>query len=709
PIGFSGSLRILANKEILPHYISYRTFPKGTAVLPANANPTGEYQRKLRDAGEALKSDVNFPDSVYAKTAKEQRQEIVLPAKGRVTAVRAYGSGEITHLEFHLDPALTGTLREVVAEFYYDGATEPTLRLPLPDLAGTPHPWLIQRWHRYNGTLAAGIRYPWYIATPRTYYPEDTFLFNFPLPFANGLRIDLVNRSEDMRFTGFSRTLVEPLSSRDAMTAGRLCGTRLITPLTPGPTPAPLLKIPGPGQLVGLGLFTTGGAFWPAAIKNSLLSLANDGAEPITGLGVMPLWFRGMYGGAQTTSLWNHPMFGDQYAGCMRDFITDPLPFQAESVFSFTPGADGNGAPTQATVIALWYRFGGTPYAAPALPARAETLPYVKFGTFPASKGSQLFWEAEAEDLAPMSQAYGGDVRVVEDVEHDYHPSMGKYLHYVADRAGDYLDCVAAFPPSRYFAVGTGALWGPNRGNFEMDILSRADAKSGPVFPQGDDFYRGRVLGSVPMTAPIFVGQDQRFLRDDGTSYPAVFLNPAPDDDGVIRFICQTKSMDSTAYLLALDMLRLDMPPATPAGWREFEDNALPETSGELTARLPKYGSFDWSGWGALLLASPQGGKAIIHALMPTGPAAPTMLTIKGCLGPKQGAWQVRITGVADPFTLTPGKDEQEIVEWKIPVKGLTLPGAITLEFICTAPGEKDPRVIQAPKAELALDVWMVK
>ncbi|MHB9023922.1 MAG: hypothetical protein ACYC7E_07050 [Armatimonadota bacterium] len=709
PIGYSRTLRILSSKEMLPRYISYRTFPKGTAVLPASANQAGEYGRKLREAGDALQSGVDFTDGVYARIASEQRQEIVLPAQGRVTALRAHGSGEVARLEFHLNPALTGTLREVVAEFYYDGAAEPALRLPLPDLAGTPHPWLIQRWHRYNGTLAAGIRYPWFIHTPRIHFPEDTFLLNFPIPFANGLRIDLVNRSEDMRFTGFTRALVEPLSTREAAAAGRLCGTRLITPLAPGDTPAPLMKIPGPGALVALGLFTTGGGRWPAAINKYIVSLAADGAEPVTGLGIVPLWFRGRYGGAQSSFLWNHPVFGDQYAGCMRNFVTDPVTFQGESVFGFTPGVDGNGAPTQATVIALWYRFGGTPYVAPALPACAETLPYVKFGTHPASKGSQLFWEVEAEDLVPMCLTYGGHVRVVEDIEHDYHPSMGKYLHYVADRAGDYVDCVASFPPSRYFAVGTGTLWGPNRGNFEMDILSREGGKSPPSFPQGDDFYRGRVLGSVPMTAPVFVGQSERFLRDDGTAYPAAFLNPAPDDDGVIRFICQTKPMNSTAYLLALDMLRLDMPPPAPAGWLEFEDGVLPEVSGDLTARLPKYGRFDWSGWGALLLASPQGGKAVIRALAPTGPAAPVTLSLKGCLGPKQGTWQVRVAGVADPFTLTPGKDEKEIVEWKIPVKGLTLPGEITLEFLCIAPGEKEARAVQAPKAELALDAWSIK
>ena len=80
---------------------------------------------------------------------------------------------------------------------------EPAVRLPLPELVGVPHPWIVERWHKYNGTLAAGLQYPWYVSTPRFYFPEDTFHFNLPVPFAKGLRLDLVNRSERMRFTGF--------------------------------------------------------------------------------------------------------------------------------------------------------------------------------------------------------------------------------------------------------------------------------------------------------------------------------------------------------------------------------------------------------------------------------------------------------------------------------------------------------------------------
>jgi len=48
-------------------------------------------------------------------------RSFVLPAQRRVVAFQQEGSGELTGLEFHLSPALTGTMRQVVAEFYYDG------------------------------------------------------------------------------------------------------------------------------------------------------------------------------------------------------------------------------------------------------------------------------------------------------------------------------------------------------------------------------------------------------------------------------------------------------------------------------------------------------------------------------------------------------------------------------------------------------------
>ncbi len=704
PIGFRVGLRILTDKGACTHHLSYRMLPPGTAVAtPAAA----DYATGLAAAAQAWRQgtwdwQAPSPDGGL-------RREFILQAGGRVTALESEGSGEVTHLEFHFNPALTGTLRHVLLEISYDDHKEAALRMPITDFVGQPHPWPTGRWGFSLQTIAAGLRLPWFIHTPRVYYPEATFHSNLPMPFARGLRLSLVNRSPDVRFAGYTLARVEPLTEAQAQAAGRLCGTRLLAPVTPGPDPQSLLEIPGPGQLVGLGLHLTGNATFPVAARTSLASLAVDDQPPIVGAGVVPIWLLGAYGGPLTSPLWSHVRMEDQYCGVVRHFLTDPVPFSKKAVFGYTPGSPSEGMPTDATVLALWYRFGDTPYVAPAQPPQAEALPYSRYGTQGASRGSRMVWGMEAEDLVLLAVAHGGEVRAIEDTEHNYHPSAGKYLQVNSDQVGDYVDCTVPFPASRYVAVGTVSLWGPNRSAYELDLLSKDDAQFPPGFAQGLDAIRGRAVGGgVEMKAPIMTGDWLIHFRDSSTEYPVPFLNPAPDGEGVLRFICRVKSYSANSLLMKLDQMRMDMPPPTPAGWREFEDEAAPEKTGELLASLPKYGRFTWSGWGALELVSSLGGQATISMLLPAGPAAPTELRVKGCLGPGQGGWSVSVNGGA-PVSLAPGKDDKEVVEWTVPVQGVTLPGTIMLQVRCTALGEKTPEQRQAPPAQVALDCWTLK
>jgi len=714
PIGYRRSLRVLTDKATLSRYLSYRTFPKGTRVALASADPKSQYARGLAKATEAWKRHgYDFRQQV-GKDVKTVTWDFVLQAGASATALRQRGSGEITSLEFHINPPLVGSLRNVVAEITYDGAAEPALRLPITDLVGLPHPWPAGRWHAYNGDLAGGIRYPWMVNRPRFHYPEVTFHLNLPIPFADGIQIHLVNRSDRIRFAGYARAVIAPLSASEARRAGRLCGKRDHKPVKIGASPRPLLTMEGPGHLVGLGLFLTGCPHWPPAATKSRLSLSWDGPEPITGMGLMPLWFRGSYSGAVGNQpIWNHPLMEDNYTGLMRHFLTDPVPFKRKAIFAYTPGTDATGAPTEATVVALWYRFSPTPYVAPALAERAETLPHSRYpSNRPARKGpgkgaSRVARVIEAEDLAAVARVHGGEASAIEDVDHNYHPSRGSYLRIVADQAGDYVDCPLRMPASPYVSIGWNTLWGPNRGQFEIDLISKERAKSPPTFPQGYAFFRGRAVGSVAMKAPIYLGHSLGLRRDPGTELTPPFLNPAPDDVAVLRFICQTKGLNSASYLLKIDQLRIDLPPRTVKGWREFEGGGLPATEGEMTVRLPKYGQFYWSGWGATLLSARPGGKAVFRAFVLTGVGKPSVVRIRGCLSPDAGTWQARC-GKGNAVTLTPGTDGKTVVTWDIPVKDVTVPGPVVLEFTCTGPAKKPPRMARTPEAAIALDAWML-
>jgi hypothetical protein len=314
----------------------------------------------------------------------------------------------------------------------------------------------------------------------------------------------------------------------------------------------------------------------------------------------------------------------------------------------------------------------------------------------------------EAEDLAPMATAHRCEVRAEEDAEHNYHPSGGRYLHVVAERPGSYVDCRMRFPASRYFAVGTLALWGPTRGDFELDVLSDEQARLGPEFAQSGASYTGRAIGSAPMKAPVFMGHSLSLRRDASMEFLPPFLNPARDSDGILRFICQSKRLDSAAFLMKLDQIRLDMPPTTAEGWQEFEDGQMPEVTGGLSARLPKHGRLEWSGWGAVALTSPLGGSAVFRLFVPVGQARPVELAIRGALGPAGGSWQAEV-GDGKAFPLSPGKDDQEHVEWKIPVPEAALPGVMALKLECTALGKEEQGKPPDRIAGLLLDAWTVR
>ena len=716
PIGFRYSLELRVARPRFPHFLSYRTFPEGTDVFPADPGRESEYADGLREAARVWREGGNGFYSCLPESADEQVREFTLPAQARRLVFESGGPGELLRLEFHVNPALVGSLRDVVAELTYDGSREPSLRLPLTDLAGVPHPWAIHRWHAYNGSLAAGIRYPWQVNRPRFHYPEATCLLNLPVPYVDGLRIELLNRSPDVRFTGFVKAWVQSLTPDEAAAAGRLCGTRTFMPIEAGVGPQPLIGAPGPGRLVGLGLFTSGGSRHSAAVRNSVSSLAVDGGDPITGHGLLPLWFQGIYGGPSGgTPVWNHPGFCDRYGSVMRHFVTDPIPFEDEATFAFTPGPDAPDLPTQAITVALWYRFAAEPYVAPVLPERAEALPHSDFGLSSLHmhrERPQLSWLAEAEDLVPMASAGGCHVRAVEDGDHNYHPSRGKYLQVAADRPGDYVDCLVPFPEARYVRIGLVTLWGPGLGDFEIDVLSRQQAAGAPRFEQGGEFYTGRAIGAVPMKAPILMGHSLQHRRDTGVEYSVPFANPAPDSSGILRFVCRGKPLTSNSHLMRLDQVCLKTPPPTESGWREFECGVMPELAPAhlLEHRVPKYGRTDWSGWGAVLLSGREGGTARFRAALPVGPSTPTALVVRGCLGPKQGAWQVQVLGNAEPpAALTPGKDDRQVTEWTVPVGGVTLPGFVELEVECRGAAEKGPRARVAPPAKLALDAWTMR
>ncbi|MHB9131218.1 MAG: DUF2961 domain-containing protein [Armatimonadota bacterium] len=703
PVGFHTSLRILTDKLNPWRYVSYRTFREPVAVMPADATSTSAYAQGLQTAA----ADWNVPKPGFHGTAVPPAHELsaafTAGAGTNITALNISGGGEITHLEFQVIPPLTGSLRELVVELYYDGARAPSLRVPLTDLVGMPHPWTSGRWDTLAGTLAGGIRYPTHAENYTVRLEHALYYCNLPIPFATGLRLDLVNRSTRLAFHGVIRAVVAP--APEGQRAGRLCGTRLIAPIAGN---IPFITLPGPGQLAHISLFCTGNTSATPSDQHGASWLSLDGAPPLISPAIVPLWQAYPW---QSTPIWMHPRMETQYVGATRTFLTDPLPFEREAAFGYQPGPSGDltGAPTSATVVALWYRFSDVPYMAPALPAHAEALPYPALGVPSPMKGAQVAAAFEAEGLAPLATAHGGEVTAVEDTEHNYHASGGKYLTIRVDKLNDYTDVVLPFPASRYFVIGTVGLTGPVNGayhaNFELMALARQAALSPPsVISTGVD-NAWSVLGGVPMNLPVFVLGTLGYRRDSSGSHTGPVFNPAPDSDGVLRYICRGPG----ATMLRFDQIWLFTPPPSAPGWQEYEDGPLPDCHGDLTAVLPSIGRLEWSGWGAMKLTATKGGTATLIGLNLTGPVQPRELRLIGNLAPGEGNWQIAIPGnTAPPITLTPGKDANQVMEWKIPISDQTPPGPVTMTITYRPSTGMDQGTPQK-SSTLSLDAWTVQ
>lgn len=702
PVGFRRSLRLVSDKSMFRHYVSYRTLPKGASVSCAKAESDSPYGKKLKQAAEAWGTAAYDFKAATAGSARQVKQDFTLTAGGRTTALELPGSGEVVGLALHIVPARTGSLRNVVVECYYDGATKPALRLPITDLVGLPHPWTHGRWDRYLGDRVAGIRLPWTLNRPRVYYHHVAFHMNLPIPFAEGLRIDLVNRSKDHFFSGFARASVTALGVRRA---GRLCGTRRLVSISAQANPTPLLRLPGRGQVVGLGIFLTGCALNAPAARNGIVSLTIDNRRAITGAGLIPLWAAGA---PVNAPIWNHTRYQDGFVGAMRHFVTDPLPFKRSATLAYTPGTDAEGAPDRAVAVALWYRFGGTRYEAPTLAEQAEPLAHSTYPMGPVRMGKgknrttiPMVWAVEAEELAPKAVAHGCAVEAVEDVEHNYQPSGGKYLLLVADQRGSHANIIVDMPASRYVAVGTNSLWGPGRGTFHVDLAGLGEVRRARHSPIES------MLADPPRNRSILMSASMAYRRDPVVTHREPMLNPNPGGKAVLRFVCMSGTTQDTS-IMTLDNVRLDMPPPTEPGWHEFEQDAAAELQTGLTVWVPKYGAFSWSGWGALRLRAWQLGQATVRMTLPKKPSRPRTLVIRGALGPKQGAWELRV-GKAKPVALTSGKDDKTVVEWTIPLARAKRSNSITLDLKCTVIPKRERGMRVRPDAELALDAWRVK
>ncbi len=659
PIPFRENLRLTVTERPEQMWLSGRLLDE-PAEVAFSGDAGSPYMQRLAEAQPVLEAPVDrlwgSPDAV------EMRAGVHCPAGERATLVTLEGPGEVVGLRLAMRPGELELLRHPVIEIVTDGVA--SLRMPLVDLVGVSHPWP-HAWQPRAGDHVAGLVHPYYRGGGHT-NPAAVAYFKLPIPYAESLRIDIWNRSEELPVTFEGRLMIAQLAAGEPV--GRLCGTSMRVDL-PAEGEAVVWDAPGDGRLAGLSIFTTGhGQDWDWRRKSRVT--LTDTVGDVSGAGLLPLAMQGT-GGSNViaTTAWNHNSLEATWrCGAGRHFWTDPPDVSQGATISYmAEGADG---PTSAEVGVVWYQWlGADAYEAPTIPADVVQLPPVSHGQpqRPLAGG----WWLEAEELAAAAEASAGQARAETVGALDVFASGGAFLAWNADQPGDKLDLIAPMPESRYARMWYHRLALLAGGTFAIELAPPDGEADGFAYAKSSQAFLDRVLGRATARASIDcygIWPHRQAYRSDMVP----MLNPAPGELARIRFTCVTKSLASRGYLLAVDQIGVDPPPPAPEGWQEMESAS---GEGDLLMGLMPYGRLDFHGWGGLLAAGK--GQARIALAASIGQAGANAIELRGVV--EDGEWYATIDGAAEQ-SLAPAANPKEPALWYLPLPAdFEAPGELTL------------------------------
>ncbi len=632
PIPFRKQLRLTSTAESPKVWLAGRRLP-APPKMTFSTDSGSPYMRSLEEAYRQFGQPIDrLPDYPHATRLDVEGQ---CPVRQRVVLAEIPGPAELVGLRLRIQPGALELLRYQVIELTIDGTT--SAGMPLVDFLGVSHPWP-HAWFRMAGDWAAGIVHPVYYGGGWR-EPAIVAYWKLPVPFREGLRIAIRNRSAGLPVTVQGTLSIVPLAHTGGP-AGRLCGTsRRLGLRSKGA--ADLLELPAPGRLVGLSLFTTGHGPDSEWRRENSVQLVDAGGILTEGAGLLPFALQGISGNVTFESLtWNHNSFEPTgRCGAARHLWIDPLPFGREGRLRYA--AAGKDGPTRAEAGILWYQAADAPpYAAPEVPNDVEPLPPVVH----RQPGKPLAggWACEAESLAAAAEASRGTARAETVGAKDAFASCDAYLAWNAEHPGDVLDLVVPMPDSRYVRLWYHRLLFPAGGLFRIELAAADEPMPRPSIARDEADFQARVLGQARAPASIdcydFWAHRQAYRFD-----MPVMLNPAPGRQGRIRFVLMSKQRDSRGYLLAIDQIGLDPAPPTPEGWHEMESARVFRGGVGVTARRMPYGRPDFHGWGGLQFDA-QGPSSITVSLVHSTASPPgRAIELRGIV--ESGEWGAQIEG----------------------------------------------------------------
>ncbi|MCA9242478.1 MAG: DUF2961 domain-containing protein [Phycisphaerales bacterium] len=200
PIGYAKSLRIACRGFDGRYQIDCRQVAKGQSVEPFGGKLDDAARKALRDVTEAMQLGLS-QDAIFGERhtiAYSNKQDLAAGAK---LSEDIKGQGTIRGLFVGLtdrrNPRQVFALRKCVIRIFFDGRAEPYVEAPLVDFFGSGFEL------RSTRGIPVGTDYDLRMPLPDRKPGDDRFMYClFPMPFANGARIEIENLNEGREAIG---------------------------------------------------------------------------------------------------------------------------------------------------------------------------------------------------------------------------------------------------------------------------------------------------------------------------------------------------------------------------------------------------------------------------------------------------------------------------------------------------------------------------
>lgn len=624
PIGFAQSGRVLARDSGAYYHINVVEFPAGTPVERFSFALSDEARGAVADVARVLRDGYDPVVAAGRRLMPVTEQKDLGP--GDKLAWDLKGGGTVRALYVGLtdrtDPREPYALHQLVLRMTFDGATEPQVEVPLVDFFGSgfePVPFR---------SLATGTAAKLAFPLPDRPLEEQRFMYcYFPMPYRDGLRLEIENLSRTRRAVGL--VFLMRVDTRTPAPDALRFHARYRREDPCQVLDYPILAVRGRGRIVGcvLNVDCPRAEWWGEG--DDKVWIDGEGFPSYFGTGT-----EDYFGDAWGLHEFTHPLVGVTRAApwgknsAYRWHVPDAINFQKSAAFTLENWQHERQWDTYYGTLAYWY---ATPDA-----VTAELFPRLTLAEL-TPPGLRIPGAIEAEDHI-LSANWG-------NVTRQQHAGGAELSGEAAANITTSEPVTIGLPVEQARTVRLQLRVNPRRPFETITVTSPT----------------GRTIGTVQ--------NDRRLsgLYDVGI----VRLEP-----GVNRLTvqCSRPAM--------LDCWVLSAVPRNPRG-PEGEDLELSTT--EAVTSEVEYGRLPWSAGAQRRLVFARAGASATFSLPEQAEERTVVLRLHITHGPDGGRFDVRVNGVVvgrelDTYTAV------ERVE-RIPVGSVTLRrGANSLSFHSTIP-----------------------